>query len=74
MHFRHICLVLERFRELGLVCDMEKVQMFVDEVEFCGQVLGGGRRRPSPGKLKALEKWERPTTLTELSSFLGFCN
>ena len=74
VHFRHICLVLERFRELGLVCDMEKVQMFVDEVEFCGHVLGGGRRRPSPGKLKALEKWERPTTLTELRSFLGFCN
>ena len=48
--------------------------MFVPEVEFCGHVLGHGCRRPSPGKLSALAKWPRPTTVTELRAFLGFCN
>ena len=43
-------------------------------MEFCGHILGQGKRWQSPGKLKALEKWERPRTVTELRSFLGFCN
>ena len=73
-HLEHLTRVLTRFRELGLVCDLEKAQLFVDEVEFCGHVIGQGRRRPAPGKLNALKKWERPRTITELRSFLGFCN
>ena len=48
--------------------------MFVGEVEFCGHILKEGQRFPSPGKLKALQKWELPKTLTELRGFLGFCN
>ena len=34
----------------------------------------GGTRRPAPGKLLAIEKWETPTTITQLRSFLGFTN
>ena len=64
--------VMKTFREHQLVCDMSKVKMFVAEVEFCGHILGHGQRRPNPDKLKALEKWTRPTTVTELRSFLGF--
>ena len=73
-HMTDLCKVLAKFREHGLVCDMSKAQMFQDEVEFCGQVIGHGRRRPAPGKLRCLEKWRRPETITELRSFLGFCN
>jgi len=31
-------------------------------------------RRPDPGKLMALQKWEVPRSLTELRGFLGFTN
>ena len=55
-HLRDVRRVLERFRELNLVCDMSKAQMFQDEVEFCGQIIGHGKRRPAPGKLSCLEK------------------
>ena len=44
------------------------------EVEFAGHVVGHGQRRPMPGKLAALNHWERPTTVSELRSFMGFCN
>ena len=30
---------------------------FYPEVKFCGHILGGGTRRPEPGKLMAIEKW-----------------
>ena len=43
-------------------------------MEFCGHILGHGRRRPSPGKLLAIVKWEEPKTITALRGFLGFTN
>ena len=52
----------------------EKCKLFVKEVEFCGHVLGGGIRRPAPGKLMAIEKWQPPRTISELRGFLGFTN
>ena len=33
-----------------------------------------GVRKPAPGKLRAIEKWEVPRTVTALRSFLGLTN
>ena len=57
-----------------LVCDKKKCKLFVTEIEFCGHILGGGTRRPAPGKLMAIEKWEVPRTISALRAFLGFTN
>jgi hypothetical protein len=73
-HADRVRQVLETLESHQLVCDLAKAQMFVPEVEFCGHVLGHGCRRPSPGKLSALAKWPRPTNVTKLRAFLGFCN
>ena len=59
-HSRHVRAVLERFRELNLVCDLSKAHLFEEEVEFCGHILGHGCRRPAPGKLRALENGQDP--------------
>ena len=66
--------VLEVLKARHLVADITKCRLFVPEVEFCGHILGRGVRRPAPGKLLAIEKWEVPKTITELRSFLGFAN
>ena len=44
------------------------------EVEFAGHVVGHGQRRPTPGRLVSLHHWERPQTISELRSFMRFCN
>jgi len=44
------------------------------EVEFCGHVLREGRRSPAPGKLRAIQKWEAPKTISQLRGFLGLTN
>ena len=54
--------------------DLCKCLFFVPEIEFCGYLLGKGVRKPAPGKLMAIEKWESPTTVTRLRAFLGFTN
>ena len=73
-HDKDLRMVLDLLRESTLVVDITKCRLFVPEVEFCGHILGGGKRRPAPGKLLAIEKWEVPTNISELRSFLGFTN
>jgi hypothetical protein len=43
-------------------------------VKCCGHILGEKTRRPEPGKLMAIEKWELPHTISKLRAFLGFTN
>ena len=59
---------------LPLVCKPTKASLFVKEVEFAGHVVGHGQRHPMPGKLASLHHWEKPQTISELRSFMGFCN
>ena len=73
-HNKYIRKVLDVLGENKLVADLTKCKFFVPEVEFCGHILGGGVRRPAPGKLLAIHKWEVPTNITELRAFLGFTN
>ena len=73
-HEKDLRRVLDTLKADKLICDRKKCKLFVKEVEWCGHILGGGTRRPAPGKLMAIEKWEVPRTITELRKFLGFTN
>lgn len=73
-HYQDIRRVMDILAKEKLVADWDKCKFFCDEVEFCGSVFGNGVRRPSPGKLMAVQKWELPQTITELRAFLGLTN
>jgi hypothetical protein len=72
-HDRDVRRAMETLKKEQFVVD-DKAKFFVSEVEFCGQILGNGMRKPAPGKLMAIEKWEVPKTITALRAFLGFTN
>ena len=74
LHEEQVRKVLEVLRQEKLVCGPKKGKMFLQSVEFCGSVLEDGTRRPAPGKMAALQLWERPKTITQLRAFLGCCN
>ena len=73
-HDRDLRRVLSLLEKEQLIVDVSKCKLFVPEVEFCGHVLGRGVRKPAPGKLMAIEKWEVPKTISELRAFLRFTN
>jgi hypothetical protein len=73
-HDRDLRRVLALLAKGQLIADVSKCKFFVPEVEFCGHILRNGTRSPAPGKLSAIEKWERPQNITELRAFLGFTN
>ena len=74
LHEEQVRKVLEVLRQEKLVCGPKKGKIFLQSVEFCGSVLEDGTRRPAPGKMAALQLWERPKTITQLRAFLGCCN
>ena len=73
-HEKDLRLVLGVGDKHSMVCKPTRASLFVREVEFAGDVVGHRQRRPMPGKLAALCHWEKPKTIRELRSFMGFCN
>ena len=55
-----------------MVCKPTKASLFVKEVEFAGHVVGHWQRRQMPRKLASLHHSEKPQTISELRSFMGF--
>ena len=66
--------VLSELDKHNMVCKPTKASLFVREVEFAGHVASHGQRRPMPGKLASLHHWEKTQTMSELRSFMEFCN
>ena len=73
-HDREVRAVLDRLRKEELVASVSKTDFFVRSVEFCGHVLENGTRWPAPGKMLALERWDKPDNVRELRGFLGLAN
>ena len=73
-HEKDLRRVLSELDKHNVVCKPTKASLFVREVEFAGHVVGHGQRRPMPGKLRSLHHWVKPSTISELRSFMGFCN
>ena len=73
-HEKDLRRVLSKLEKHNMVCKPTKASLFVREVDFAGHVVGHGQRRPMPVKLATLHHWEKPQTISELRSFMGFCN
>ena len=73
-HEKDMHRVLSKLDKHNMVCKPTKASLFMRELEFAGHVVGHGQRRPMPGKLASLHHWEKPQTISELRSFMGFCN
>ena len=73
-HEKDLRRVLSELEKHNMVFKPTKASLFVKQVEFAGHVVGHGQRRPMPWKLASLHHWEKPQTISELRSFMGFCN
>ena len=73
-HERDVTRVLDLLVRHKLTGSSDKATIAVSEVVFAGHVVGNGQRKPIPGKVAAIEHWEKPSTVSELRAYLGFCN
>ena len=64
-------LVLEKLREHQLYAKFSKCEFWWKEVGFLGHVISGEGIAVDPTKVDTVTKWEAPTTVGEIRSFLG---
>ena len=55
-HVKHLRLELQRLREKDLAVSAKKANIFVEQVEFSGHVVGYSVKRSIAGKIRCLEK------------------
>ena len=72
-HERDVTRVLDLVVRHKLTGSSDKATIAVSEVVFAGHVVGNGQRKPIPGKVAAIEHWEKPKTVSELRAHLEFC-
>jgi hypothetical protein len=73
-HHEHITQVLEKLKSAGLQANIKKSEFSVIKTKFLEYIISTEGITVDPDKISAVIKWERPTKIKELQSFLGFCN
>ncbi|GMH17778.1 hypothetical protein Nepgr_019619 [Nepenthes gracilis] len=70
-HEEHLRTTLQILREHRLFAKLEKCEFWLEEVGFLGHVVSKEGISVDPMKVEAVVKWNRPTSVTEVRSFLG---
>ena len=70
-HIKLLEEVFVRLKAAGLTARPSKTFIGNSEIEFVGHVVREGIVRPQDTKIQALKNCERPTTKTQVKSFLG---
>jgi len=73
-HLQRLELVLARLQEHHLKLKLKKCQFFQHEVKYLGHIVSAAGVATDPDKIRVVSEWKRPTTVTELQSFLGFAS
>ncbi|XP_019265864.1 PREDICTED: uncharacterized protein K02A2.6-like [Nicotiana attenuata] len=70
-HEDHLRTVMPTLREHRLYAKFSKCEFWLDSVAFPGHVVSKDGVMVDPKKTKVVQKWPRPTSPTEIRSFLG---
>ena len=70
-HERHLSIILQTLRDKRLYAKLKKCEFWLDKVSFLGHVVTKDGISVDPGKVDVVSNWRRPTTVTEIRSFLG---
>jgi hypothetical protein len=70
-HEVHLRLVLDKLREYRYYAKLKKCAFWLSEVAFLGHVINQDGITVDPKNVASMVKWQRPTTVTKVRSFLG---
>ncbi|KAL4025983.1 hypothetical protein IC575_014389 [Cucumis melo] len=70
-HEEHLRIVLQILRDKQLYAKFSKCEFWLEQVVFFGHVVPAKGVTVDPQKVEAVVNWERPTSATEVRSFLG---
>jgi len=70
-HEQHLRQTLQTLRSRQLYAKLDKCDFWLKEVTFLGHVVSSKGIFVGPQKVEVVLRWEKPTTVTEIRSFLG---
>jgi len=70
-HLFHLRKFLCEIRASALTLNLKKCRFAQQEVVYVGHLIGGGRHRPDPDKIKVVDEMQRPVTKRQLKQRLG---
>ena len=70
-HVRHLRIVLQRLREEKLYAKFLMCEFWLTSVAFLGHVVSKEGIRVDLAKIEVVRGWTRPTSPTEIRSFVG---
>ena len=73
-HIARLCEVFQKLDEAGLCLKPNKCEFFKDRLEYLGHVVSSKGIETNPKKIATIVNWPRPKNITQIRSFLGFCN
>ena len=73
-HLSHLRLVLERFKEYGIIVNPTKCKFGVHQLKFLGHLIDVNGVRPLQEKVEVIQRFPLPTTKRQLREFLGLIN
>ncbi|KAI4888849.1 hypothetical protein NFI96_007630 [Prochilodus magdalenae] len=72
-HEERLLKVLDRLKDEGLKLSLDKCQFGRTSVTYVDHIVSQDGIATDPSKIEAVSAWPKPQTLSELRSFLGFC-
>jgi hypothetical protein len=73
-HKDHVRKTLDKLLEAKMYMNPRKCEFHTQRTEFLGFIIEPGRIKIDPKKVEEVLKWETPKNLTDVQSFIGFCN
>jgi len=70
-HLKHVEAVLTVMEDAKVFLNLSKCTFGFSELKWMGHILGRGERKPSPEKVKDVQEYPEPETVTEVRSLLG---
>ncbi|KAL4037930.1 hypothetical protein IC575_001532 [Cucumis melo] len=70
-HEEHLRMVLQTLRDNKLYAKFSKCKFWLKQVSFLGHVVSKAGVSVDPAKIEAVTGWARPSTVSEVRSFLG---
>ena len=73
-HEQHLRLLLDRFKQSGVVLNKEKCEIAVTNLTFLGHHISAKGFKPVQQKVHTIKTFPKPLTMKQLRRFLGMVN
>ena len=73
-HLSRLRVIFDKLYTSGIKLSPSKCDLFQSQLVFLGHVISNEGISADPSKIDSIKKWNKPSTIEEMKSFLGFAN